>query len=90
MAMIAQLSFYERNRINRLRPYKVGAGFIALDAFNFSENDDNRDVAFVILGSLYPTRKDKKLTFPLYFGGGYKLKTQEFFFLIGPGIRISL
>ena len=90
MAMIAQLSFYDRNRINRLRPYKVGAGFIALDAFNFSENDDNRDVAFVILGSLYPTRKDKKLTFPLYFGGGYKLKTQEFFFLIGPGIRISL
>lgn len=90
MAMIAQLSFYEKNRINRLRPYKVGVGFIALDAFNFSENDENRDVAAVILGSLYPTRKDKKLTFPLYFGGGYKLKTQEFFFLIGPGIRISL
>jgi len=90
MAMIAQFSFYEKNRINRLRPYKVGVGFIALDAFNFSENDENRDVAIVILGSLYPTRKDKKLTFPLYFGGGYKLNTQEFFFLIGPGIRISL
>jgi hypothetical protein len=90
MAMIAQFSFYQKNRINRLQPYKVGAGFIALDAFNFSENDENRDVAVVVLGSLYPTRKDKKLTFPLYFGGGYKLKTQEFFFLIGPGIRISL
>lgn len=90
MAMIAQLSFYQKGRINRLQPFKAGAGFIALDAFNFTENDDNRDVAFVILGSLYPTRKDKKLTFPLYFGGGYKLKTQEFFFLIGPGVRISL
>jgi len=90
MAMIAQFSFYQKNRINRLQPFKVGAGFIALDAFNFSENDDNRDVAIVILGSLYPSRKDKKLTFPLYFGGGYKLQTQEFFFLIGPGILIRL
>ncbi len=90
MAMIAQFSFYQKNRINRLQPFKVGAGFLALDAFNFSENDDNRDLAIVILGSLYPTRKDKKLTFPLYFGGGYKLNAEEFFFLIGPGIRISL
>jgi hypothetical protein len=90
MAMIAQFSFYQKNRINRLQPFKLGAGFLALDAFNFSENDDNRDLAIVILGSLYPTRKDKKLTFPLYFGGGYKLNAEEFFFLIGPGIRISL
>ena len=41
MAMIAQFSFYQKNRINRLQPFKVGAGFLALDAFNFSENDDN-------------------------------------------------
>jgi hypothetical protein len=90
MAMLAQFSFYEKNRINRFKPYKIGFGFIALDAFNFSNNADNRDVAMVILGSLYPTRKDSKLTFPLYFGGGYKLKNQQFFFLIGPGIRVSL
>ena len=90
LAMIAQFSFYEKNKINRFKPYKVGFGFIALDAFNFSENSDNRDIALVVLGSLYPTRKDKKLTFPLYFGGGYKLKQEEFFFLIGPGIRVSL
>ena len=68
----------------------MGFGFIALDAFNFSENNDNRDVAMVILGSLYPSRKDKKLTFPLYFGMGYKLIDEEFFFMIGPGIWISL
>jgi len=90
MAMIAQFSFYQKNRINRLQPFKLGAGFLALDAFNFSENNDNRDLAIVVLGSLYPTRKDKKLTFPLYFGGGYKINAEEFFFLIGPGIRISL
>lgn len=100
MAMIAQFSFYEKNKINRFKPYKVGIGFIALDAFNFTstnnntnnnnEDNDPRDVAMVILGSLYPTRKDAKLTFPLYFGGGYKLRDQEFFFLVGPGIRIRL
>ncbi|MBR9997351.1 MAG: hypothetical protein KFF73_00200 [Cyclobacteriaceae bacterium] len=90
MAMIAQFSFYEKNKINRFQPYKVGVGFIALDAFNFSDNDDNRDIAMVVLGSLYPTRRDAKLTFPLYFGMGYKLKNEEFFFLVGPGIRVRL
>lgn len=90
MAMVAQFSFYEKNKINRFRPYKVGFGFIALDAFNFSDNDENRDIAMVILGSLYPTRRDAKLTFPLYFGAGYKLKNEEFFFLVGPGIRVRL
>ena len=89
MAMVAQFSFYEKNRINRFKPYKVGLGFIALDAFNFSNDSNNRDIAMVLLGSLYPTRKDTKLSFPLYFGGGYKLKSGQFFFLVGPGIRVS-
>jgi hypothetical protein len=39
---------------------------------------------------LYPTRRDAKLTFPLYFGMGYKLKNEQFFFLVGPGIRVRL
>jgi hypothetical protein len=91
MAMIAQFSFYEQNKINRFKPYKIGAGFIALDAFNFAtENDESRDIAMVVLGSLYPTRRDAKLTFPLYFGMGYKLKNEQFFFLVGPGIRVRL
>jgi len=47
-------------------------------------------VGLVILGSLYPTTKDVKLTFPLYIGAGYKLKAQKWFGLIGPGIRIRL
>ena len=91
MAMIARFSFYEQNKINRFKPYKVGFGFIALDAFNFaSDNDESRDIAMVVLGSLYPTRKDTKLTFPLYFGAGYGLKHERFFFLFGPGIRVRL
>ncbi len=89
-AMIAQLSFYEPGKIAKPRPYKVGAGFIAIDAFNFSESNNNRDVALVVIGSLYPTSSDNKLTFPLYAGMGYLLTEQKPFFLIGPGIRVRL
>jgi hypothetical protein len=88
--MIAQFSFYHHEKFAKYRPYKIGAGFLALNAFNFSDNADNRDVGLVILGSLYPTTRDVKLTFPLYVGGGYLLKDQKWFFLIGPGIRVKL
>jgi len=89
MAMIAQFSFYDQERIGKFKPYKVGAGFLALNAFNFNEGV-NRDVAIVVLGSLYPTRKDAKLTFPLYMGGGRFLGSGDWFILLGPGIRVSL
>lgn len=87
-AMIAQMSFYHPEKIAKYRPYKIGAGFIALDAFNFSENSANRDVGLVVLGSLYPTSSENKLSFPLYAGIGYLLREQRTFFLIGPGIRV--
>ncbi len=90
IAMIGQFTFYHPEKINVQRPYKVGAGFLALNTFNFSSDIDNRDLGLVILGSLYPTTKDVKLTFPLYFGGGYQLKSQKWFLLIGPGIKIRL
>lgn len=32
---------------------------------------------------------DIELSFPLYVGGGYFIEDQKFFFLIGPGIRLS-
>ena len=88
VAMIGQFTFYHPEKINVQRPYKVGAGFIAINTFNFSNEAENRDIGLVIIGSLYPTTKDVKLTFPLYFGVGYKLKAQKWFGLIGPGIRI--
>lgn len=87
-AMIAQMSFYQPGRIAKYRPYKIGAGFIAIDAFNFSENNDSRDVGLVVIGSLYPTSSDNKLTFPLYAGFGYLMVEKKPFFLIGPGIRV--
>jgi outer membrane protein W len=89
MAIIAQFSFYEPDKIGKLKPFKVGAGFLAMDAFNFSENS-KRDVGLVLIGSLYPVNRESKFSFPLYLGAGYLLKGQQFFFLLGPGIRVSL
>jgi hypothetical protein len=89
MAMIAQFSFYQKQRYAKLLPIKVGAGFIALNAFNFSSTNIHRDMSLVALISLYPTTKDRKLNFPLYMGGGYFLSENKFFFLVGPGIQVS-
>ena len=91
MAIIAQFSFYHPQRIAKFRPYKFGAGFLALNAFNFSENSTNRDVGVVVLGSLYPLQgKARKLSFPLFLGAGYFLSEKKFFYLLGPGIRLQL
>lgn len=89
MAMIAQFSFYQKDKIASFKPYKIGAGFIAINALNFSETA-YRDMGIVIIGSLFPTSRDSKMTFPLYFGGGYLLNDSEWFILLGPGIRVRL
>ncbi len=88
MAMVAQLSFYHPDKIAKLRPYRIGAGFLALDAFNFQS--DKQDLAFVLLGSVYPSSRDRKLSFPLYFGWGFQFKAEKWMLLIGPGISIKL
>ncbi len=88
MAMIAQMSFYQKDKIARFYPFKIGVGFLALNAFNFSENS-TRDLGIVMLGSVYPTRRDSKLSFPLYLGGGYLLNRKSWFWVFGPGIRVS-
>ena len=87
---MGQFSFYDPEKIAKLRPYKIGAGFLALNAFNFSSGDVNRDVGLVIIGSIYPVNREAKLSFPLYVGFGYLLKAQQPFFLIGPGISVQL
>lgn len=87
-AMIGQFSFYQKGKIAKYKPFKVGAGFIAIDALNFSENSSNRDVAIVAIGSLYPISSNRKLTFPLYTGFGFLIQERRPFFLVGPGIRV--
>ncbi|MBU6121314.1 hypothetical protein [Hymenobacter siberiensis] len=90
LATLAQFSFYSPNKINRLRPYKIGAGFVALNAFNLGSSSTNRDLGVVILGSVYPTRREAKFTFPLYLGGGYLLGTSRWFYMLGPCIGVRL
>ncbi len=90
LATLAQLSFYAPDKINKLRPYRVGAGFVALNAFNLSQNATGRDLGVVILGSVTPVRTGARLTFPLYLGGGYLLSAGKPFFLLGPGIGVTL
>ena len=92
LATLAQLSFYAPDRINKLRPYRIGAGFVALNAFNLNSNDTNvkRDLGLVMLGSVVPVRTGARLTFPLYLGGGYLLSKGKPFLLFGPGIGVTL
>lgn len=89
LAMIAQFSFYQKNRIRRFKYYKIGAGFLAQNAFNFNPDNVDRDLGLVVIGSVYPARRESKFSFPLYTGFGYFLNDRRFFYLLGPGIRIN-
>ncbi|MBT30133.1 MAG: hypothetical protein CMO01_10780 [Thalassobius sp.] len=89
LAAIAQFTFYKTEMIEKAKPYRAGIGILAFDAFNFSESA-TRYLALVALGSVYPiNRSNSKLNFPLHIGGGYRVDNGKWFFLVGPGIRIS-
>ena len=89
-SVLAQMNFYDPTRIGKLRPYSVGAGFIALNAFNFSSTADAaRDLGIVVLGSITPVNKNAKFSIPIYFGGGYLLKASAWFVVLGPGLQVN-
>jgi len=89
-SVLAEISFYDPQRIGQKRPYKIGAGFIALNAFNFRESPDiQRDIGIVVIGSLEPVRSNAKFAFPIYLGMGYLLDESDFFAIFGPGIRLQ-
>lgn len=88
-SVLAELSFYDRNRPGRKKPYKFGAGFIALNAFNFSENPNiQRDIGLVLIATIEPVRSSAKFSVPIYFGTGYLLIEQDMFAIFGPGVRL--
>jgi len=89
MAVIGQYSFYRKDKINSLEPFKVGAGFLAVNAFDFSNDKSSRDLGAVVLGTLNPVNTDRKLNFSIYFGGGYLFAAKTAFWLIGPGITVQ-
>lgn len=89
IAILGQLSFYKPDKVEKLRPYKIGAGVLALNAFNFNDNPNvQRDLGIVVLGSVFPTKPGAKLSFPLYAGLGYKIQATRWFYMIGPGIQV--
>ncbi len=88
-SVLAELSFYDKNRPGRKKPYKFGAGFIALNAFNFSENPNiQRDIGLVLIATIEPVRSSAKFSVPIYFGTGYLLIEQDLFAIFGPGVRL--
>jgi len=88
LAAIAQFKFYKPESVAKTRPYRIGAGVLAINSFNLGDNSD-RDLALVAIGSVYPLNKDgSRLSFPLHMGMGYKWADGRFFFLVGPGIRV--
>ena len=90
MAVMGQYSFYKKDKIDQLSPFKVGAGFLALNAFDFSQDASSRDIGAVILGTLNPVNTDRKLTFSIYLGGGYLLSAKTVFWLVGPGFNLKI
>lgn len=89
LSVLAQLSFYDEKRIGEKKPFKIGAGFIAFNTFNFSNDPDiDRDIGLVIMGSVEPIRTKRAFSFPIYSGFGYKLSADDFFFIFGPGIQV--
>ena len=89
-SVLGQMNFYDPTRIGKLKPYSIGAGFIALNAFNFSSTADAaRDLGIVVLGSITPVNKNSKFSIPIYFGGGYLLKASAWFVVLGPGIQVN-
>ena len=89
MAVIGQYSFYKKDKIKSLEPYKIGAGFLAVNAFDFSNDKSTRDLGAVVLGTLNPMNTDRKLTFSIYVGGGYLISAKTLFWLIGPGFTVQ-
>jgi hypothetical protein len=89
VAFLAQMSFYEKGGIARMKPYKVGAGFMALNLFNLESSASQPDVAAVVIGSLLPLKPASKFNFPLYLGFGYMLKSGQWFTLLGPGVQFN-
>jgi hypothetical protein len=87
LALIAQFSFPDANKVGKLKPYRVGVGFLAINAFNFSESV-SRDLAIVALATLYPIKPGKVFNLPIHLGFGYKFQDKISFIMLSPGIGI--
>ncbi len=88
LALIIQVSFPDQEKVGAIKPYRLGVGFLAINAFNFSQGAE-RDLALVALGSFYPIRPGRVFSLPIHFGFGYKLQDATPFIMLSPGIGIQ-
>jgi len=89
VAFLGEVKFYDHHRINKVRPYGLGFGILALNILSFASDNTTPDIAPVGILSLTPFGRNNRFQFPLYFGGGYLLKSGHWFFLMGPGIQFN-
>lgn len=87
LALIAQFSFPDANKVGKLKPYRLGAGFLAINAFNFSQSA-SRDLAVVGLATLYPIKPGRVFNLPIHIGFGYKFQDKISFIMLSPGIGV--
>jgi hypothetical protein len=88
IALIAQLRFTDDVKPGKEKFYRVGAGFLFLNTFNFQESAQ-RDLAVVVLGSIYPLSSRRMWNVPIHVGVGYKIQDKIPFLMISPGISVS-
>lgn len=87
LALIVQFSFPDAEKVGRSKPYRLGAGFLAINTFNFNQSAQ-RDLAVVALASLYPIKPGKLFSLPIHFGFGYKFQDKIPFIMLSPGIGV--
>jgi hypothetical protein len=88
LALIMQFSFPDAEKVGQCKPYRLGAGFLAINAFNFNQSAQ-RDLAAVVLASLYPIKPGKLFSLPIHLGFGYKFQDRIPFLMLSPGIGIQ-
>ncbi|HAA16876.1 MAG TPA: hypothetical protein DCE41_36255 [Cytophagales bacterium] len=89
-AALVQASFYQPGKINKLSPWKVGGGFLALNALSsLTDNAEDKDLGVLGMVSFYPINSDSKVKFPLHAGLGYLFKNNTVFLVVGPGVQVN-
>ena len=89
-AALVQASFYTPGRINKLSPWKVGGGFLALNALTgLNDDPEEKDLGVLGMVSFYPINTDSKVKFPLHAGIGYLFKSNTMFMVVGPGVQVN-
>jgi len=87
-SILFNMTPYDKKNPGKLKPFSLGAGFLALNAFNFS-NTTTSDLGIVVMGTIQPFRKNAKFSVPIYLGYGYFVKSAKFFEILGPGLQFN-